>query len=496
MPGHPFAMALLLIGALLAPGGGTRAQGAAALPAEVQGALERADVPRDALVAWVQEVGAAPPRLAWRPDQPANPASLAKLLTTYAALDLLGPAWTWETPVWLQGSIDARGTLHGDLVIKGSGDPKLVLERLWLMFKRLQQFGVRRIGGDIVLDRSAFAVPEQNPADFDGEPLRPYNVGADALLLNYKAVMLTFMPDAARGVARVGIDPPLAGVRLDASVPLAASGSGCGDWRATLGAQFGDPARIRFEGAFGAACGERSWSVAYIQPDRYNERALRGLWAEMGGALGGTVREGLAPGTPPSFVLRSPPLADVVRDINKFSNNVMAQQLFLTLGLSQRGAGTPENARAVLQQWVVDRLGAPAAAGLVIDNGSGLSRESRLSARLLARALQSAWAAPVMPELIASLPVSGLDGTTRRSRATPGRAHLKTGSLRDVRGVAGYVLGDSGRRYVVVAILNHPNAGTDAARGALDALLEWVANDGGVDAAASAPQAQADAQSR
>ncbi|HKX42792.1 MAG TPA: D-alanyl-D-alanine carboxypeptidase/D-alanyl-D-alanine-endopeptidase [Burkholderiaceae bacterium] len=485
---------LLLIGTLALPGGGAWAQAPSdSLPAEVSSALERAELPREALVAWVQEVASSgnptTPRLAWQPDLPVNPASLAKLLTTYAALDLLGPAWTWDTPVWLQGAIDRDGTLAGNLVIKGSGDPKLVLERLWLLFRRLQQFGVQRIRGDIVLDRSAFVVPEQNPADFDGEPLRPYNVAADALLLNYKALLLTFMPDVARGIARVAVDPPLAGVRVDTSVPLAPPGSrsACADWRAALGAQFADPLRIRFTGTFDPACGEKSWSVAYIEPKTYNERALLGLWAEMGGALSGAVREGSAPPTPPSFVLSSPPLADIVRDINKYSNNVMAQQLFLTLALLQRGSGTPENARAVLQQWVADRLGADiAATGLVIDNGSGLSRDTRLSARLLARTLQSAWAAPVMPELIASLPVNGLDGTARRSRSPLVRAHLKTGSLRDVRGIAGYVLGDSGRRYVVVAILNHPDAGRDAARAPLAALLQWVASDGAVAARSAA----------
>jgi D-alanyl-D-alanine carboxypeptidase/D-alanyl-D-alanine-endopeptidase (penicillin-binding protein 4) len=227
-----------------------------------------------------------------------------------------------------------------------------------------------------------------------------------------------------------------------------------------------------------STCGERSWSIAYVDPKTYNARALLGIWAEMGGSLGGTVREGIAPTSAPSFVLSSPPLAEVVRDINKFSNNVMAQQLFLTLGLVQRGSGTPENARAVLQQWLADRIGAQYTAGLVIDNGSGLSRDTRVSARLLARTLQSAWAGPVMPELLASLPVNGLDGTARRSRSPLVRAHLKTGSLRDVRGIAGYVLGDSGRRYVVVAIVNHANAGADAARAALDALLQWTTRDG------------------
>ena len=445
-----------------------------ALPAPVAAALDRAQLPCDAVGAMVQEVGSARPRLAWQAEQPVNPASLMKLLTTFASLDLLGPAWRWTTPVWLQGSV-RDGVLDGDLVIKGSGDPKLVLERIWLLLRRVQQLGVREIRGDIVLDRSAFVVAEQSPADFDGEALRPYNVRADALLLNYKAVVFTITPDAARGVALIAADPPLAGVRTDASVALVAGP--CADWRGGLRADFTDPLRARFAGNYAASCGQMSWATAYAEPNRYNERALLGLWKEMGGRIGGTVRNGLAPPTPPSFESTSPTLAEVIRDINKYSNNVMAQQLVLTLGLTQRGAGTPEAAREVLRQWAVTRLGAPATT-LLIDNGSGLSRDARLSAQLLTRLLLAAWASPVMPELISSLPVVGVDGTLQRSRATALRAHLKTGSLRDVAGIAGYVLADSGRRYAVVAIANHANA--NAARPAFDALLEWVANDAGL----------------
>jgi D-alanyl-D-alanine carboxypeptidase/D-alanyl-D-alanine-endopeptidase (penicillin-binding protein 4) len=200
------------------------------------------------------------------------------------------------------------------------------------------------------------------------------------------------------------------------------------------------------------------------------------MWREMGGKLGGSVRDGAAPVTAPAFVSVSPALSEVVREINKFSNNVMAQQLFLTLGLNRGGSGSPEASREVLRRWLGERLGR-AAEGAVLDNGSGLSRETRLSAQQLARVLQSAWASPVMPELMASLPVSGTDGTLIRSKATPGRAHLKTGSLRDVAGVAGYVLAQNGRRYVVVAVVNHPNA--NAARPAIDALVQWAINEAG-----------------
>ena len=452
-----------------------------ALPAVVASALDRAQVPRDAVVAMVQEVASARPRLAWRADQPANPASLMKLLTTYSALDLLGPAWSWSTPVWLQGPL-RDGVLDGNLVIKGSGDPKLVLERIWLLLRRVQQLGVREIRGDIVLDRSAFLAPEQNPADFDGEALRPYNVRADALMLNYKALVFTFTPDVVRGVATISIDPPLAGVRADASVPLSAAA--CEDWHSALRADFSDPMRLRFAGSFAASCAEKVWATAYADPERYSARALLGMWTEIGGRIGGMVRDGVAPTTPPTFELPSPALAEVIRDINKYSNNAMAQQLFLTLGLTQRGTGTPEAARDVVRQWSKERLGA-ASTALVIDNGSGLSRESRVSAQLLAKLLLSAWASPVMPELMASLPVAGIDGTLKRSRATLGRAHLKTGSLRDVAGIAGYVLANSGRRYVVVAIANHANA--NAARPAFDALVQWVAGDAALPIVPSEP---------
>ena len=447
---------------------------ARAMPPEVETALQRARVPQDALAVVLQEAGSGRTVLAHQPQAPMNPASLAKLLTTLAALDQLGPAWTWSTPVWLLGSVN-DGVLDGSLVIKGTGDPKLVVERVWLLLRRVQQLGVREIRGDIVLDRSAFAPNQADPADFDGDPTRPYNVQPDALLLNFKAVTYSFVPDPARGVALVLADPPLAGTQVERTVRLSAGA--CDDWRSALKADFADARRVRFAGSFPTACGERQWPVADADPASYNARLIEAMWRDMGSKLSGRVVDGSAPtGTKPSFELKSPSLAELVRDINKYSNNVMAQQLFLTLALQRwpDQPATADAARVLLQEWLVSRVG-ELPPGLQLDNGSGLSRETRLSAALLARLLQQGWSSPAMPELLSSLPINGLDGTLRRSRATPGRAHLKTGSLRDVAGVAGYVLSDSGRRYVLVALINHPNA--NAARPALDALVQWSLRD-------------------
>lgn len=467
------------------------------LPPEVDAALARAKLPRDALVMLVAETdsraasgaNAAPPaRLSHRADVPVNPGSLMKLVTTYAGLDLLGPAYTWHTPVYVDGPVQG-GVLQGNLYLKGQGDPKLVLERLWLLLRRVQALGISQIAGDIVLDHSAFETLEQAPGEFDGEPLRPYNAAPDALLLNFKSVLVTFTPERSidgrpAGFASVSYEPTLAGLQAPARVPLNALD--CGDWRTALKADFSDPSSIRFAGSLGANCGEKTWPVAYADPKSYALRTVQGLWRETGGKLAGKVRGGRVPsGLTPIFQHPSSTLAELIRDINKFSNNVMAQQLFLTLSLQTKGLGTLAGSREVLGAWWKSRL--PDAPLPTLDNGSGLSRTERISAQALATLLQHAWASPLMPELVSSLPIAGVDGTLRRIRgqSATGQAHLKTGSLRDVAGIAGYVHAASGKRYVLVAIANHSNAA--AARPALDALVNWTIQDLG---AAPAPGTQ------
>ncbi len=470
------------------------------LPLEVDAALARAKVPRDALAAMVVDAAPAlngktslaPPLLNWRAASAVNPASVMKLVTTYAGLELLGPAYTWTTPVYVDGTV-SNGVLQGNLVIQGKGDPKLVQERLWLLLRRVQALGIKTITGDILLDRSAFAASTQNPGDFDGEPLRPYNAMPEALLLNYKSVVMTFMPNPGAGTATVGFEPPLANVQMQASVPLSAGAGGvpladCSDYQASLKADFSDPFRISFGGSYPVACGEKVWPVAYADPASYADRAVLGMWQELGGKLQGRVREGRAPaGLRPAFEAVSPPLAEVIRDINKYSNNVMAQQLFLTLSLPQNARATPRTApplapasleasREVARNWWRERFGE---ADLpVFDNGSGLSRLERVTPQGLARMLQTAYLSGSMPELMSSLPIIGVDGTLRRSksRISQGWAHLKSGTLSNSTALAGYVHTTSGRRLVVVAIVNHPNAA--AARPALEALVDWAVKEG------------------
>lgn len=450
----------------------------AGLPTAVQAELNRAQVPAHAVAAVVADVH--PKGTVWLQYQAArsmNPASVMKLVTTFAALDTLGPAYTWHTQVWVDGPI-RQGVLQGNLYVQGGGDPTLVSEKLWLLLQRVQGLGIRRIAGDVVLDRSAYRLPPGDPAAFDGQALRPYNVTPDALLINYKTQTFTFVPDVTSGVARVQAEPPLAGVDVPAEVAL--SDQPCTDWRGRLQADFSDALSPRFGGSYPLACGTLSWPVAHPEPERFAERAVLGLWQALGGQVAGRVRPGsVAAGATLLVRLSSPPLADVVRDVNKFSNNVMAQHVLLALG--QASAADPSapvaddsmaQARQVLSDWWQQRLG-PTVPSPVIDNGAGLSREARISALSLARLLQLAYASPWMPELVSSLPVAGLDGTLRRSQVDVGMAHLKTGSLNGVVALAGYVQGRNGQMRVLVVLVNDPKA--QASRPALDALVRWAA---------------------
>ena len=463
------------------------------LPPTVANALRAAAVPTEALALFVApaQPGAAP-WLAQQHTEPFNPASTLKLVTSLAALELLGPGHVWRTEVYSSGTL-RDGVLHGNLYLRGGGDPTLVTEKLWLLLHRVQALGIERIAGDIVLDRSAFAEPEVDPAAFNDEPLRAYNAGPDALLVNFRAQVLRFSPDVAAGVARISAEPPLAGVQMPATVPLlpatpaqatpaahrasaahaTEAAAACGDWRAALRADFTHPLQPRFGGGFPAACGVRHWPLAHPEPRRMAERAVQALWLASGGRLDGRVREGSVPADATErLVFESPPLAEVVRDANKFSNNVMAQHLLLALSQGD-GAATFERSRQRLQPWWLARFG-PDLPLPQVGNGSGLSRDGRATALALGRLLQHAYASHAMPDLMASLPASGLDGTLRRSRMGAGLAHLKTGSLRDVQAIAGYVHRRNGQRLVLVAIVNHPNA--HATRPALDALVQWAAS--------------------
>jgi len=451
------------------------AHAAGAIPQPVAAALAREHIPTTSVAAYVRGVGAPRPVLAINAGAPMNPASTMKLVTTFAALELLGPTYRWKTEVYFNGALK-EGVLEGDLVLRGLGDPKLTVENFWLMLRALRERGLRDIRGDLVLDRSWFDTQGYDSSRFDNQPMRPYNVGPDALLVNFKAFRFTFVPDPARARVTVALEPRSSLLQLSQAPKL--SDGNCGDWRGRLSADFranGGGATAAFGGTYAESCGEKTWNVALLSHPEFVYGVFRALWEELGGTLRGRWKEGTPPaGATPVFVQESPALAEVIRDINKFSNNVMARQLFLTLSAEMSGApGRAERSAEVVRSWLA-RKGINASE-LVVENGSGLSREDRISAGNLGALLLAAYASPFMPEFIASMPLVALDGTMKRrlkSESVAGHAHIKTGSLADARTLAGFVLDRQGRRFVVAFFVNHANAA--ASRPAQDAMLEWI----------------------
>ena len=442
----------------------------AGLPESVQAALTRAGVPQSAVSVVVEPVADGPVLVSHEARAPVNPASVMKLVTTFAALDLLGPAFTFRTDFLLDGTL-ANGALDGNLVIRGGGDPKLTYDNLWRIAHQLRARGLREIRGDVVIDRSYFAPVAHDPARFDNEPRRAYNVGIDALLVNFQAVSFTVMPEG--DAVRVVAEPDFPNLQLVSRV--ATTREPCGDWRRNLKVAIDENgliATIVFSGTYATACGEKTWALSVLDGPRFTEAAFRWLWSESGGVLRGKVRAGSAPASAtPFYRHESEPLAGLARDMNKYSNNVMARHLFLALSAERGSPGEARASERIVREWLKGRsIDAPE---ISIENGSGLSRTDRVSAATIAAVLRSAWGSALMPELAASLPVYAVDGTLKTRRGAPaGQAHLKGGTLTGVQSVAGYVLDARGHRWIAVMIVNHPNAG--AAQPALDALVEWV----------------------
>jgi len=441
------------------------------LPKQVRKALKQAHIPQRSVGIEIRRINSRTPLLSINARKSMSPASTMKLLTTYAGLDILGPTYTWKTEAYLNGELE-NGVLHGDLVLKGYGDPKFNIEQFWLWLSELRARGLRDIQGDLVLDRSFFDVPEYDPAKFDDDPMRAYNVGPDALLLNFNTVRLRYLPEGNR--LKIISEPPLQGVEFDNQL-APQSAPNCEKWDDSIQIKArGDS--VVFQGGYPSVCGEREQNLNVMPHTRYVAAVFSAIWQELGGTMKGNTREASLPETAKLFATHySEPLAQTIRDINKYSNNVMARQLFLTLGSSAKNGipGSIPKSVQVVKNWLKQKkLHFPE---LVMENGAGLSRNARISASHLTQLLRSADDGLMSAEFISSLPILGVDGSVRKrlkGTVAASHAHLKTGTLEGVKTIAGYVRSRSGKEWTIVFLINHPNAKYGGK--AQDALIKWL----------------------
>jgi D-alanyl-D-alanine carboxypeptidase/D-alanyl-D-alanine-endopeptidase (penicillin-binding protein 4) len=445
------------------------------LPGPVQRMLDIRKVPHDSLSIHVRDADSGEVVLSWHDDVPRNPASTMKLLTTLVALDTLGPTYRWTTEIYALGELDADH-LTGDLLIKGHGDPFLVTERVWQMLRLVRQAGVHSIDGNLLIDDSYFEVADTDPAEFDRQPLRAYNVVPNALLMNLKVVRYWFEPDHERNAVRVWIDPPLENLRVENR--LALRRGYCGGYQRGITITANEAIdQMIFSGRFPNGCKSYAMDRTALSHNEFAYGLFTSVWRESGGEFRGGWMNTKAPeDVEPLVIFDSLPLAEIISRVNKNSNNVMARQILYTLSAEVLGPpGTESGGRKVVENWLADTgIEFP---HLQLDNGAGLSREARISAGEFAALLEFAWRQPYMPEYLASMALSGLDGTLRRKfddAELTGQAHLKTGSLDHVSAIAGYLQSRSGRRFVVVMLHNHDDVHRGPGEEAQFALLRWL----------------------
>ncbi len=445
----------------------------AELPATVTNALKAAGIPAKNVAVYVQSVESNNATLSHNADKSMNPASVMKLVTTNAALDMLTPAYRWKTEVYRDGDV-VNGVLQGNLIIKGYGDPSFKAQDFWRMLMSLQQAGIKEIKGDLVIDKSYFAKDIANKKIFDDETWRAYNAEPSAFLVNGRNTSFKFI--ATDSSVSVNQEFELNEIQIVNNMKLVQGA--CGDWRSRFSYEVKPNsigATVTFNGTFSPDCGERYLELSVFDDEKYAFYTFKKLWRGLGGSFTGQLKTQEIPiGAVKVLEQFSDPLAYVVRDINKWSNNLMARQLLLTLAAEKLGAPATEvNGATVLKTWLAYR--GLKFDELIIENGSGLSRIERISAEHLGKMLVSTYNSPEMPEFMASLPILALDGTVKKrlnDSASNGRAHLKTGSIDGVSSIAGYVLDANNHRYVLVMLVNHPKAA--ASKNAQDALIEWV----------------------
>lgn len=471
------ALAVACVVMTVPPLAGAAASG---LPDAVQKVMTRHKIPASAVSIEVQAVDESAPRLALNIDTPRNPASIAKVVTTWTALDMFGPTYTLPTRIFTNGPIKGD-VLQGDLIIKGYGDPFLVIEDFWALVGQIRRAGIRQIDGDIIIDDSEFLVEEDDPAAFDGKGDALYNVLPNALIVNFKSIDFVFNANPSTGKVDITTVPELANLDIINHVKLTTGPCRGNNLTAALhpigaNAAMGTE-QIEFGGQMPARCDRFQTSRAIMTPAAYTYGAFKALWQQWGGTLKGGFRVEAKPPTARALLTwQSRSLAEIIRPLNKWSNNLMARMLLFTIGARDNPPPvTRAHGEAALLKHLQSR--GVDVTGVVIDNGSGLSRTTRVTSRFMTALLRQAWRSPSMPEFMASLSIAGIDGTTRRRfRDGPerGRMHLKTGSLQNVSSVTGYVHAQNGKTYTVNVMVNYANANYGIGTELQNAVLAWV----------------------
>lgn len=444
-------------------------------PSALQALLAENQVPAEHVGLFIGPANGSGPVTALNEDTPFNPASTIKLLPSLAVLEMFSAAHQWQTEVYKAGPVE-QGELNGNLYIRGGGDPYLTVESFWALLKSIRAQGIDMINGDIVVDDHVYDLAPVDRSAFDGKPYRTYNGPAGGFMVNFWSVRFTIK--ALQQGVHIDAFPDSDRLRIINDVTH--SNAPCARARRHIGyrvSEDDEAVTVRFSGTLSTQCRPIVMARSVIPVARYAQYVVPGLWRDAGGRLTGRVVNGRVPEDAERIHAHpSRTAAEVVRATNKFSNNMMARHLLLTLGARSKEQGIrTEDGVAALQDWLRGKdIDTP---GLKIVNGSGLSRDTRVSARAMAQVLRAGYRSRYAPEFLASLPLAGEDRALRKWRsadADTGVVRVKTGLIDHVRALAGYVTPPGGETQVVVMFINHPGIDRGLGTRLQDAVIGYL----------------------
>ncbi len=445
-----------------------------ALPAGLNTIVKKSGIPSKDISIYIKEAGKNNKRVvaSLNASTARTPASVIKVLSTYAALLKLGFDYRWPTEFYTKGQVK-NGVLNGDLIVKGYGDPTLSTKHLASIVDRIKAKGIRKITGNIVIDRSYFAVGNKNNSGFDKHTYSPYNAMPDAMMFNERISTICVTPKKNAVTKKV---PDGSYVIQNKLQRVNKPCKGRYSWPGLRIDEKSATTQVILRGKISKNCGTRNLCQVITKPYKSFYYALKDALNKKGVKVSGGMRLNKVPkGAKKIFTHYSYSLEKIISRTAKKSNNLYARHLLLFLGAKMYGAPATLSKGRQAVEYILKSRGALPKSTLSIDNGCGLSRTAKLNAKLLASVLDDGYTRYGM-RWMKTLSIAGVDGTIRRrfrGTVVRNRAWMKTGTLKRVKNISGYVKSKNGRYYTTVILVNS-KAGNWKASQLQNRVIKWL----------------------
>ena len=426
------------------------------LPEDIELLANKHNIPIDSLSIILQPLNSDTRLINLNAEVYRTPASVSKLFTAFVAMDHLGPDYHWTTEVFSTDSVNDGAV--DSLIFKGGGDPYITIERLETMVLALRNLGITSINKGLIVEQNFFKQPQASTADFDDDPLRPYNIMHTSLLINSNKIDFKIKKYSNNTIK---IDPDFLPDEVLFRNELEFGPGSCSQLRdkvqftQILEGQYPPYIVLLVDGYYPKNCFEFEHDLSLTDANHYFFGAFKNLWLKSGGSFNGYIREAKVPLLKrPIMTFDSPSLDEVIIEGVKESDNLIARNLFLSL--NQSGDKNYKASRRIMRK-VLNSNDVSMTYNTFFENGSGLSRKTKVKPETILSLLMAIRKHSSSDRLTNSLPISGIDGTIEKRYKTDlltGRLKLKTGTLDGVSGLAGFITGLSGREYAFVFLHN------------------------------------------